>query len=233
MARLKEIEAEVCKNAFHTLVVSHNMKRYLQSEHEGGADKITIIQNGADLQQNRATYRLPMKIVFGGCFNYWEDMDAYLDMAGSDKEGEYYLIGGGPLQDHVTKRIKQEKIEIDCLGSKDGKKALDLFCNMSVGIAPSTKNLTRYVASPVKVYDYMACGLPVITPRCGEWADQVEEDGCGFVTQNSSGAEFLEALCKIHEKKVWEEKASNCREAIKTKYNWGRVLAPIQRIMEA
>ncbi len=232
LSRIKEIEKELFEKASDILVVSNNMKDYLLREYEAEKPEVTVVQNGADLHHKYSTYKEKMKLIFGGIFNYWEDVDAYVDMAGRDSKSEYYLIGTGPLQSHLLNRIKQEKIKINYLGTKDRTEALDLFCEMGIGVAPSTRNVTRYVASPVKVYDYMGCGLPVITPRCGEWAQHVEENDCGLVTENSNAEEFLECADKMRDKEVWEEKSNNGREAIKTKFNWNRVLAPIRDVLE-
>ena len=48
----------------------------------------------------------------------------------------------------------------------------------------------------------------------------------------STGVEFLECADRMRDKEVWEEKANNGREAIKTKFDWNRVLAPIRDVLE-
>ncbi len=231
LARLRDIEREICENASDILVVSNNMRKYLLAEYKANSDKVSVVQNGADLHHKYSTYKEKMKLIFGGIFNYWEDVDTYVDMAGRDLANEYYLIGTGPLQSHLFDRIEKEKIRMNYLGSKDRTEALDLFCEMSIGVAPSTRNVTRYVASPVKVYDYMACGLPVITPNCGEWAKHVQESDCGLVTENSCADEFLKAAYEIRDREVWEHKSKNAVEAIKAKFGWNKVLAPIRDVL--
>lgn len=231
LARLKEIEDIVCTKAQDVLIVSGHMKEHLRKEYGISENKTTVIQNGADLHSSTASHSTEMKLVFGGIFNYWEDVDTYLDMAAKDSTNRYFLVGRGPLSSHLFRRIKKEKINVAYLGSMDRTEALDVFCMMTVGVAPSTRNVTRQVASPVKIYDYLACGLPVVTADCGEWASQVRENGCGFVTENSSADEFLECAAKLQDKRVWEQKSANCRRAIETRFNWGQVLAPLRSVV--
>ena len=231
LAAICEIEEEIYDTAHQVLVVSNNMKSYLLERNKIDENKVTVVQNGADLHGLCASYRDHMKCIYGGMFTFWEDVDTYLNMAREDSVNEYYLIGTGPLRDHVLKRIERESIKVSYFGHKSRKESLDLFARMTIGIAPSSKNITRYVASPVKVYDYMACGLPVITPNYGEWSKHVEENDSGFVTQSSNAEEFLAALDELSDRNTWERKSENGRNAIRTKYNWDTVLAPIKDVL--
>jgi glycosyltransferase involved in cell wall biosynthesis len=231
LSKIKEIEKEVYERASDILVVSNNMKKYLLKHNEVKENKVTVVQNGADLHHKRARYKRQARLVFGGTFEYWEDLDTYTDMPKRDSTNEYYLIGSGLLQNQVASRIERENIRMNYLGHKNRGEALDLFSEMTIGVAPSTRNITRYVASPIKVYDYMACGLPVITADCGEWAKHIQESHCGFVTKNSSADEFIEAAHDLRDREVWEQKSKNAVEAIETKFNWNTVLAPIRDVL--
>ena len=232
LSRIREIEKELVERASDILVVSNNMKEYLANEYGPDSYKVTVVQNGADLHCGHATYQENMKLIFGGIFNYWEDVDSFIEMAKKNPRNQYYLMGTGPLKRHLISRIDREKIHVNYLGSQSKSEALDLFCDMTIGVAPSTRNLTRYVASPVKIYDYMACGLPVITPNYGEWARHVEENDCGVVTEHSNAEEFLASAKKMGDRDIWEQKSENCRKAIETKFNWHKVLEPISNVLE-
>lgn len=231
LAAICRIEEKIYDTAHQVLVVSNNMKDYLIEGNKIAEKKVTVVQNGADLHDRCARYDADIKCIYGGMFTFWEDVDAYLDMAKADPENDYYLIGAGPLCDHILDRIDTEDIAIDYFGHKSRMESLNLFAQMTIGIAPSMNNITRYVASPVKVYDYMACGLPVITPDYGEWSRHVQENDCGFVTRNSDAGEFLEALHQLSVRDIWEKRSENGRRAIKTKYNWSTVLTPIQNVL--
>ena len=232
LTRLAEIENKVCNEAEDILTVSKNMKEYIKREYGTPEGKITTVQNGADLRSSTARYQSSARCIFGGLFTHWEDIDTYLDMAGADSDHDYYLIGSGPLQRHILQRIKSEKITLEFLGSMNKNQALDLFCDMTIGVAPSAQNVTRFVASPVKIYDYMSCGLPIITANCGEWARHVEENKCGFVTPTSDAEAFLDCATKLQDRATWEEISVNCRKAIESKFNWSRVLNPIKSVIE-
>lgn len=226
---LKSREKQVFEKSDFLVVVSKPMQEYVKQNFETKA-KIIVVPNGSDIQTNTAKYTKPLKVIYGGIFAFWEDIDSFLDLA-KIREGkeDFYLMGKGPLQKHVLSRIEDEKIKINFLGSMKKPDALKMFSQMSVGIAPSVSTLTRKVASPVKVFDYLACGLPVITPDVGEWSEIVNNHECGIVTKNSSAEEFSMALDNLNNEKTWDKMSTNGINLIKRKYNWSALLKVVDK----
>jgi glycosyltransferase involved in cell wall biosynthesis len=98
---------------------------------------------------------------------------------------------------------------------------------MQIGIAPSTRDLARVVASPIKIFDYMASGLPVITPKIGDWGEIIVEEDCGVVLEDDSIEDYIKALNALAQRDVWTKKSNNAINIIKQKYNWDNVLKPL------
>jgi hypothetical protein len=98
---------------------------------------------------------------------------------------------------------------------------------MQIGIAPSTRDIARLVAFPIKVLDYMSCGLPVLAPRVGDWGQMVEAEDCGIALTNDSFENYVDALGVLKGEEVWQEKSNNGLRAIRERYSWKRVLLPL------
>jgi len=228
---LDNLEYAVFKKSDYLLVVSESMGRYIIKNFKTEGKKIISIPNGADIQKNTAKYSKDCKIVYGGIFAFWEDVDSYLDLAEICSDAQFYILGGGPLKEHVMKRIEDENINIDYLGYMKKDKSLSTFAEMNIGVAPSTKNVTREVACPIKVFDYMACGLPVITADCGDWAKIIKKHDCGIVTRKSDGKEFNIAVEKLKNKEVWQKKSRNAIATIRKHYNWDMLLKPLGKLL--
>jgi glycosyltransferase involved in cell wall biosynthesis len=63
-----------------------------------------------------------------------------------------------------------------------------------VGLLIREKSVTNQVASPVKLAEYLACGLPVlISDEVGDYSEFVREHGCGRVVVESLSVEDVEA----------------------------------------
>jgi glycosyltransferase involved in cell wall biosynthesis len=108
---------------------------------------------------------------------------------------------------------------------------LEVLATMQVGIVPSLDSVTRRVAWPVKVCDYLSCGLPIITPGHGEWGQVIADHGCGVVTPTSSGAEFATALQQFADREAWEEMARNAIALVRNEMSWQRLLEPLAQVL--
>lgn len=225
-----ELEKKSFEESDYLLVVSNNMLEFIVKEFKIPKKKIVLVPNGSDIQEDTAKYDTPLKIIYGGGFNFWEDVDSFLDMAKRDVKNKYYLLGDGNLKKHILDRIRKEKININYIGKKNRIESLKIFKSMQVGVAPSSKGISRFVASPIKVFDYLACGLPVITPNCGEWAEEIRRYNAGIVTKESDAEEFLEALEMLCEEDIWQEKSENGKKLIKEKYSWGKILSTLDNL---
>ena len=54
--------------------------------------------------------------------------------------------------------------------------------------------LLMQVASPIKIYDYLAAGLPVITPKMGDWGDLISRENCGISLDDDTVDNYLNSL---------------------------------------
>ncbi|MCX6811256.1 MAG: glycosyltransferase [Candidatus Berkelbacteria bacterium] len=203
------------------ICVSQNMKRFAIEKY-GDQGNFFIAPNGTQVSDYKAKFSKPLKLIYGGIFAFWEDLDTFLDLARYDKKNKYFLMGDGPEKKRIMRRIKKEKIPIRYLGSKKREEAHRIFAKMNVGVAPTTTGVTRQVASPIKVYDYMSLGLPVITARCGDWGEDIKKYDAGFVCQKSDAKMFLEAVRQLENQNIWSLKSSNAIKLSKSR-DWQNI----------
>jgi glycosyltransferase involved in cell wall biosynthesis len=231
---LDKLEAEVFRSCDHLLVVSTAMKNYIVHRFKIPSNKVTVIPNGSEVYSPPAKYSFPMNVIYAGSFSYWEKVQDYLEIAknASRNAFKFFLLGDGPLRESLLLQIKRENIPIRYLGYAPRSQVLKIMSGMQIGIAPSTRDLARIVAFPIKVLDYMACGLPVIAPKVGGWSEIIGEEDCGIVLKDDKIEYYLEALEILKDKKIWMQKSQNCIKTIRTKYNWNQVLSPIPDILK-
>jgi glycosyltransferase involved in cell wall biosynthesis len=230
LSRIRDAEERLCSNSFRVIVVSSPMKEYLVKAYGISPDKVCTIPNGSDVRKERAEYSEPHKVVYGGILGAWEGIDIFLDLAKTDSRHLFYLLGGGPLEKHVLARIKKEGIRVIYLGYLDYASAIEKFTEMTVGMALIVNTFARRVASPVKIYDYLSCGLPVITSDVGEWSQVVSKNNCGFVTETSETQELVQCLERL-DRVTWEKMASNGVRLIEREYNWNVLLNSVNDIL--
>jgi hypothetical protein len=82
----------------------------------------------------------------------------------------------------------------------------------------------NYVASqPVKLYEYMCAGLPVIASDFPLWREIVKNAGCGLLVNPKDPREISEAMKYLltHPQEA-EEMGRRGFEAIVERYNWAK-----------
>jgi len=231
--QLMSLEKEVFEKCDYLIIVSKKMREYLSKEFKIPNKKMIVAPNGSEVQESIAKYEIPLKVIYAGNFSYWEKVYDFLDMAkyADQKTFRFYLAGAGLMKNQLIEKIKKEKIPIKYLGYIPRQKIHMLLEKMQVGIAPSTKDLARQVASPIKVFDYMASGLPVVTPRIGDWGDIIEKEDSGIALSDDSIENYLKALDILTHENIWTIKSINAVKCVKEKYNWDKAFKPIMDLL--
>jgi glycosyltransferase involved in cell wall biosynthesis len=226
----RRLEKEVFQSSDHIFVVSKYMKNYISRSFNISPGKITVVPNGGNPQPFSATYKVPLRIIYAGNFAYWEKVDDFLDLAkylAHDYRFRFYLVGAGSLKNKLLSRVESEKIPVKYLGYIPRRYFFSVLSRMQVGVAPSTRDLARVVASPIKVFDYMSVGLPVVTPSVGDWGEIVKKEDAGIVLENDSIENYAKALDILANEEIWTRKSLNAKNILVGKYNWENVLKPL------
>ncbi|MCC6989025.1 MAG: glycosyltransferase family 4 protein [Acidobacteria bacterium] len=91
------------------------------------------------------------------------------------------IVGDGPLRDELTREITRLGLEahVTLTGAVPHEDVPAFIRACDVALAPYPAASHTFYFSPLKVYEYMACGVPVVGARLGQLADVVEEGVTG------------------------------------------------------
>lgn len=80
----------------------------------------------------------------------------------------------------------------------------------------------RYVVSyPIKLFEYMSAGIPVIASRFPLWESIVKEEDCGICVDPLNPEEIAEAIKQLLSDPARSRRmGENGRKAVERKYNW-------------
>jgi len=232
---LSNVERIVFKDSDYLLAVSKPMKRQIHSMYKVQADKVLVVPNGGNVQRFQARFGLPLKVIYAGNFAAYEKVSDYLEIAKAVEQTApflFFLMGAGVKKREILSRMNKEKIPIKFLGLKTRQETLRIFSEMQVGVVTSTSGLEREVAFPIKVLDYMSCGLPIVAPKIGDWGQLIEKQNCGIAVKENSVTEFIKALYALCDKEKWMEKSKNGKKCVEMEYNWELVLKPLGALLE-
>ena len=173
--------------------------------------KIQYVPNGVDYTFFESAVRTPPlelesiprpRIVYVGAIREW--FDENLLYYSAVKLPNYSFVIIGPEQRDLSKIKKLQNVYL--LGKQPYNKLPQFLYNSDVGIIPfDVKNCADLVHSihPLKLYEYMACGLPVVSV---EWEELRQINSPAFLAKTPE--EFVRLI----------EKALKVRDREKDKY---------------
>jgi len=124
------------------------------------------------------------------------------------------IVGSGPFEEKLRNLVEKNGLQDHYLfwGYTDHDWTLSYLPKCGVGLAPYTpldKQALMY-AEPLKVKDYLACGLPVIMTKFSQVAQDIEEREMGIAIEYHQ-KDLKEAILKLFTDKKFYNK---CRKNV-------------------
>ena len=204
------------------------------------ADKIITISNGADSKKFHPEintsriekkYNISGKIVIGfvGSFNPWHGVDNLIKVIRktllTHEKSIFLLVGeGGPMKSTFEEFVKKEGLEnrIIQTGYIAHKEMPEYTSVMDIVLAPYP-NLKFFYYSPVKIFEYMACGKPVVGTRIGQIAEIISDGYDGFLCEPDNIEQIITKLSElIKNPDLRNFIGMNARETIVSHHTWRR-----------
>ncbi len=219
--------------------VSHALAELRKKQ---GAKKVLVVSNGVEYslfqeaQQKRP--HPPTLIFMGSLFDAWGvdlPIQALPDISAKIPGIRYLILGDGPqketLQDLAHTNMKLQE-QVHFLGRKAYEELPYFLAEADIGVLTYRPEQFVQYASSLKVFEYMAAGLPVIGTRIGDWANIIEEAHAGLLI-NFTPKAFAEAAVELlHNSTKYKEYAQNAVSCTRA-YDWRQVFAPMMSLMNS
>ena len=168
------------RRANHAFTVSESLRRVAIDEWGADASRIDVIPNGVDLDlfspgvepfgiRDRLNAGGDSIVCFVGALGPWHGVDQLLrafPIALAKQANMRLLLVGGAKEYEIGHLIAQTESlgitdRVSFLGRVEHKEIPRILVESDVAVAPYAH--VDYGFSPLKIFEYMACGLPVIT----------------------------------------------------------------------
>jgi glycosyltransferase involved in cell wall biosynthesis len=161
-ATLPELEADLCQQADLVITTSETLcqerRRFNPNTH--------WVPNAADIAHFSAPatpaaelQQITRPIVgFVGGLSEWVDISLLTKLAIARKDWSFVLVG--PVGTDVSSLKNLDNVKL--LGAKPYQDLPDYLAAMDVGLIPFKQDRVTYHADPIKAYEYLAAGLPVV-----------------------------------------------------------------------
>ena len=104
-----------------------------------------------------------------------------------------------------------------------------LLASMEAAVAPYPP-LAQFYFSPLKVYEYMAAGLPAVASRIGQLTELIEDGVTGLLCPPGDASALAGALYRLYSQPAWSARLGQAaRATVLRDHTWDAV---VQRILE-
>ncbi len=188
---------------------------------EGRAKRVVLVQNYPKIdeivfQDSPFENRDPI-VCYAGTINTIRGEDTMIS-AMENVDGKLILAG---RQDSDSVIQYNDNKKIYYMGIIGRQEVNELYGKSVAGLVV-LKPLHNYIDSlPVKMFEYMAAGLPVIASDFPLWKQIVEENNCGICVKPDDPKTLGKAIKRLlGNRKIAQQMGINGRNAVLKKYTW-------------
>lgn len=219
------------------------------------ADKIQIISNGVDPKLFTSTisgefirdkYNIQkdtILIVFVGAFHPWHGVKQIITIAEMMKKEKmnvkFLMVGKGPLFSTIKDNIYKKNLNNDVFlaGAVNYSEIPKHIASADIAIAPfyiyDYKPMVKYGFwwCPVKLFEYLAMGKPIISISAGVIPKIVPHNQAGLLSPPNDFNQLIVNLKNlIHSKELRQKMGTYGREFVVKNFSWTSLASEINKI---
>ncbi|MCZ4282323.1 glycosyltransferase family 4 protein [Kiloniella laminariae] len=232
------------------ITVTEGLKKYSETKLERSKKRslFEVVPNGANTSIFKPIKQLPKRkdvaitpdlrdyASFYGTFAHWQGLDKLLDAATSSEwppELDLRLAGDGALRQKVEKAAEDHS-HIHYLG-RINYQDMPYFVassKLSFVLTQDISGRGQYGLYPLKMFEALAAGIPVITTQMPEQADIIINHECGLVLDNPSPESLCHAVKLLYNDDLMREKyGQNGRKITEEYYSWEKLASKTHLIL--
>ena len=223
----------------------------MQKRYRIPADKIVVIPNGANtdlfkpMDQNAVKDVLGLNhenkyVCFVGKLLPWQGLEYLVQAAPlvleKVPEAKFLIVGDGMMQKELEAMTKKLDLEDKFVftGSVPFEDVPKYINASDVCVAPFSRARNEKIGlSPLKIYEYMACGKTVVGSDIKGVGDFLEDFNAGISFASEDYAGFAQAIIKLLlDENIRKIMGNNGRVVVIKKYSWSNTARKIINICE-
>lgn len=187
---IRTLEQKICAFSDRVLVTSEPLKQLFFHRYDVEA---TLLRNGVEAShfmtpRDRPEEYLPVSkpiVLYVGSLDQRFDLELLIKAAQHGPDLHYMIIGP-----HSKENIPDDIKNISALGSRPYEQIPAYLQHADVGILPLKLTDANHARSPMKIYEYGICGLPVVSTPLRELRNRNED----FITFAKNAQHFCKQI---------------------------------------
>lgn len=212
------------------------------------ADRIVLTPNGVDVDRfapspdrDATRDRLGLAdrfvVVWSGSFRGFHGVHLLVDAVARLRrrvpEVTLLFVGDGPQRPAVQARCEEQQVPAAFTGTVPHGEVPVLLGAADVAVVPCPAG-AAYHYSPLKLWEYLACGLATVAPAVGQPAEVLTDGVDSLLVPPGSEDAVAEAVARLHDEPGLRAKlGAAARELAVTSLSWTGRLAPVEEALAA
>ncbi len=233
----ERVAARAFADASVLAAVSSGMAEHLRLRHPAAASRVHILPNGVnprrfrpDVLSARPAARGVFTVGFCGNLKPWHGvsvlMNAFETLHRRREDTRLLVVGEGPARQTIEAELSRSGIgaAVEMTGRVSSDEVPGLLASMDVATAPYPQ-IDDFYFSPLKLFEYMAAGVPVIASRIGQLDEVIEDDVTGILCPPGDADALALALERLMDDPSRRRRlAAAARETVLREHTWDAVV---------
>ena len=169
-----------------------------------------VVENGAEVERfrtlpardaARAQLGLPSDAIiagFVGALRPWHGVDVAITAVSRTPQLHLAVVGDGPVRDELSELAHALGVEhrVHFLGHRTHDEVAMLLASVDMALAPYPA-LEGFSFSPLKLYEYLAAGTPVVASAIGQIPDALGDGAFGTLVPPGDADELAAAMLRV------------------------------------
>lgn len=242
---------QMCFNAAAKVIcISAGLKDHLRSKWKIDASKLTVLACAADVHafgpnHNQELVRKglglttePVVMWVGGFFP-WHDLDLLLDsfalVLRRHPSAKLVLVGDGQTRPLVAQRIQQNGLQQSVImtGAIPHTEVPGMLSIADIAVVPAAPVSAGGggTGTPLKLFEYMAAGKPIVATDLNQAADVIQHGYSGLLVQAGNVNSFADAILKlIYDPLERQRLGQNAQQQANALYSWEEYTRNLEKI---
>lgn len=239
------LEVQAYRQCDVLVCISEVLKELVVRELRIPPEKVVVVPNGVDTAfvdpKRHETKRIfaGFTVGFVGNLSAWQGLDLLLkslcDLQAKGMDLSLVVVGDGPMREHWELLAHNLGLatQVRFLGWLPQAELLPLIAGFDVGYSGhlDLKGMKVY-RSPLKLYEYMAMGKPVVASAVEDSRALLREQETGFLFQPGDREGLKQALVRAYQaREQLSEMGCKAREEVMANHSWiARMQSMIERV---
>jgi glycosyltransferase involved in cell wall biosynthesis len=228
----ERVAERVFRAAKVLIAVSNEIAAYL-SHYVCTYGKVHVVPNGVNPNRFPNNHKAARRasdetfiVGFVGTLKPWHGLhilvEAFNHLQDKVPNTRLMIVGDGPERSELVKKLKEKGLLplTEITGTVAPSEVPGMLSSMDVAVAPYPL-LAHFYFSPLKVYEYMAAGLPVVASSIGQLAELIQDGENGILVPPGDPVALAGALDKLYRNPLLCKRlGTKARQTVLESHTW-------------